>query len=87
MPTTTDRMSPESRDACFERWMNDHIAILYRVANAFAVGADRHDLMQELMVAVWKAVPAFRAESKPSVHLPRLAQRRADVETHPAELP
>lgn len=68
--------SPE-QDACFERWMADHIAILYRVAHAFAVGADRHDLMQELMLAVWKAVPEFRAEAKPSTFIYRVSHNAA----------
>ena len=70
-------MSPQERDACFERWMGDHLAILYRVANAFAVGADRHDLMQELLLAVWKAVPDFRAESKPSTFIYRVSHNAA----------
>lgn len=35
--------------------MADHIAILYRVVNGFADGDDRNDLMQEVMLAVWKA--------------------------------
>jgi RNA polymerase sigma-70 factor (ECF subfamily) len=68
--------SPE-QDACFERWMADHIAILYRVAHAFALGADRHDLMQELMLAVWKAVPEFRGESKPSTFIYRVSHNAA----------
>lgn len=70
-------MSPSERDACFERWMRDHLAILYRVANAFAVGADRQDLLQELLLAVWKAVPAFRGESKPSTFIYRVSHNAA----------
>jgi RNA polymerase sigma factor (sigma-70 family) len=70
-------MTSSEQDACFERWMRDHVAILYRVANAFALGADRHDLMQELMLAVWKAVPQFRGESKPSTFLYRVSHHAA----------
>lgn len=70
-------MTPKERDACFERWMEDHIGILYRVANAFATGADRHDLMQELMLAVWRAVPQFRGDSKPSTFLYRVSHHAA----------
>ena len=61
----------------FEAWMRDHIAILYRVANAFAWGADRHDLMQELMLAVWKAAPDFRGEAKASTFLYRVSHNTA----------
>ncbi len=57
--------------------MHDHIAILYRVANGFALGADRHDLMQELMIAVWKAVPEFRAEAKASTFIYRVSHNAA----------
>jgi DNA-directed RNA polymerase specialized sigma24 family protein len=61
----------------FEAWMRDHIAILYRVANAFAWGADRHDLMQELMLAVFQAAPDFRGEAKVSTFLYRVSHNRA----------
>jgi RNA polymerase sigma factor (sigma-70 family) len=57
--------------------MRDHIAILYRVANAFAWGADRHDLMQELLLAVWKAAPDFRGEAKASTFLYRVSHNTA----------
>jgi RNA polymerase sigma factor (sigma-70 family) len=70
-------MTRLEHDTCFERWMSDHIAILHRVAHAFALGADRHDLMQELMVAVWKAVPAFRGEAKPSTFIYRVSHHAA----------
>jgi RNA polymerase sigma factor (sigma-70 family) len=70
-------MTRPEHDACFERWMSDHIAILHRVAHAFALGADRLDLMQELMVAVWKAVPAFRGEAKPSTFIYRVSHHAA----------
>ena len=70
-------MTPSERDACFERWMRDHIAILFRVANAFADGADRHDLIQEMLIAVWKAAPEFRAEAKPSTFIYRVSHNAA----------
>lgn len=70
-------MSPAEQHACFDRWMADHPGILHRVANAFAEGADRHDLLQELMLAVWKAVPAFRGGSAPSTFLYRVAHNAA----------
>ena len=70
-------MSPEERDACFEVWIRDHAAILYRVAHAFADGADRHDLMQELLLAVWNGLPDFRGESKPSTFIYRVSHNAA----------
>jgi RNA polymerase sigma factor (sigma-70 family) len=70
-------MNTAEQDARFEDWMRDHAAILYKVANAFAQGADRSDLMQELMLAVWKAVPAFRGEAKPSTFIYRVSHNAA----------
>ena len=57
--------------------MADHIAILYRVVNGFAEGDDRNDLMQEVMLAVWNAIPHFRAQSKPTTFLYRVSHNAA----------
>ena len=62
---------------CFERWMADHIAILHRVVNGFATGADRRDLMQEVMLAIWKAIPSFRALAQPSTFIYRVSHNAA----------
>ena len=57
--------------------MRDHGTILHHVANGFAEGADRQDLMQELMLAVWKSIPSFRAEAQPSTYIYRVAHHAA----------
>ena len=51
--------------------------MLHHVANGFAEGADRHDLMQELLLAVWRAVPAFRKSARPSTFIYRVAHNAA----------
>jgi RNA polymerase sigma-70 factor (ECF subfamily) len=61
----------------FDAWLGEHVAILHRVANGFAAGDDRKDLMQELMLAVWRAVPAFAGGSKPSTFIYRVAHNAA----------
>ena len=70
-------MDLKHQHECFERWMADHIAILYRVVNVFAEGDDRNDLMQEVMLAVWHAIPRFRAESKLTTFLYRVSHNAA----------
>lgn len=70
-------MTTQEQHACFDRWMADHPGILHRVANAFAEGADRSDLLQELMLAVWKAIPAFRGEAQASTYMYRVAHHAA----------
>ena len=70
-------MTTEERNARFEDWIAAHGPLLHHVANGFAAGADRHDLMQELLLAVWKAVPTFRQDAKPSTFLYRVTHNVA----------
>lgn len=61
----------------FESWMTKHSAILFRVVNGFAEGDDRKDLMQEVMLAVWKSVPSFRGDAQPTTFLYRVSHNTA----------
>jgi len=65
------------RDEVFKGWMQAHLGVLHRVSRAFAAGADQHDLMQELMLAVWRAAPMFRGESAESTFIFRVAHNAA----------
>jgi RNA polymerase sigma factor (sigma-70 family) len=62
---------------CFNAWMRDHARILHHVANGFAAGTDRDDLLQELMLAWWRAIPAFEGGSKSSTFIYRVAHNAA----------
>lgn len=70
-------MSPAAHHALFAAWLRDHAGLLHRVANAFATGTDRDDLMQELLLALWRAVPVFAGASKPSTFIHRVAHNAA----------
>jgi RNA polymerase sigma-70 factor (ECF subfamily) len=70
-------MDTRAQQATFDAWLQEHAAILHHVANGFASGADRHDLMQELMLALWRAIPAFRAEARPSTFIFRVTHNAA----------
>ena len=70
-------MKATEQQSIFDAWMRDYAGILHHVANAFATGADRHDLMQELMLAVWRAIPAFRSASLPSTFIYRVTHNAA----------
>jgi RNA polymerase sigma factor (sigma-70 family) len=61
----------------FAEWTRDHSAILHRVVNGFASGADRKDLLQEVLIAVWKSIPAFRAQAKATTYLYRVSHNAA----------
>lgn len=70
-------VTTDEQNACFAEWLNAHAAVLHHVANGFAEGADRHDLMQELLLAVWRAVPAFRSGARPSTFIYSVAHNAA----------
>lgn len=61
----------------FETWMGTHLGMLTRIARAFTTGADQHDLLQELMLAVWRAAPSFRGDAKESTFIYRVAHNAA----------
>lgn len=61
----------------FAEWTHDHSAILYRVVNGFANGVDRNDLLQEILLAVWKSIPVFRGQAKASTYLYRVCHNAA----------
>jgi RNA polymerase sigma factor (sigma-70 family) len=56
----------------FADWSREHGAILHHVVNGFAAGDDRNDLLQEVLLAVWKSIPAFRGQAKPTTYLYRV---------------
>ncbi|PSJ38619.1 RNA polymerase sigma factor [Allosphingosinicella deserti] len=61
----------------FADWMRVHLGILQRISRAFADPADQHDLLQELMIAVWKAAPAYRGDAAAATFVYRVAHNRA----------
>jgi RNA polymerase sigma factor (sigma-70 family) len=61
----------------FADWMREHSAILHHVVNGFAAGDDRKDLLQEVLLAVWKSIPAFRQQAKPATYLYRVSHNAA----------
>jgi RNA polymerase sigma-70 factor (ECF subfamily) len=70
-------MNSTWQQTTFDAWLRDYAGILHHVANGFATGADRHDLMQELMLSLWRAAPAYRAESLPSTFIYRVTHNAA----------
>ena len=70
-------MRLEDQKRVFAGWLREHAAILHHVAHAFAVGADRHDLMQELMLTLWRATPKFRGDARVSTFIYRVAHSAA----------
>jgi RNA polymerase sigma factor (sigma-70 family) len=68
----------KDQERLLERWANAHVGILRKVARAFARDADdQADLIQELLHALWLALPGFRGESSSATFVYRVAHNRA----------
>jgi RNA polymerase sigma-70 factor (ECF subfamily) len=65
------------RNEAFADWLEPHLAALRRISRAFAPPADQHDLLQELMVAVWRAWPRFEDRSAATTFVYRVAHNTA----------
>ncbi len=62
----------------FDSLMAENGPALFRLAGGFtSTPADRDDLFQEMVLAVWQALPSFRGESSPRTYLFRIARNRA----------
>ena len=70
-------MNKQEQQAHFDCWLREHGAILHHITRGFASGDDCNDLMQELLLAMWKAIPAFRQGSKVSTFLYRVSHNAA----------
>lgn len=67
----------QQREKLFRLWVSEHERILLHVASGFADGADRDDLLQEILLGLWQALPAFRGDAKPATFIYRVAQNVA----------
>jgi RNA polymerase sigma-70 factor (ECF subfamily) len=60
--------------ATLRRWLDDHRGILVRISRAYAVDAgDVDDLQQEILLALWRSLPSFRGDAKPSTWIFQVA--------------
>ena len=64
-------------DPAFERIVRTHGDALSRVAWGYVDNAaDHDDLLQDILVAIWRALPRFRAESSERTFVFRVAHNR-----------
>ncbi len=71
-------MTRQDQHETFQQWLTDHSGILHKVARSYADrDADRDDLLQEIQLALWHAIPGFRSGSKASTYVYRIALNRA----------
>jgi RNA polymerase sigma-70 factor (ECF subfamily) len=62
----------------FERIVADYGALITRIAMSYeADPALREDLSQQILLAVWQALPSYRADASLKTFIARIAQNRA----------
>jgi RNA polymerase sigma-70 factor (ECF subfamily) len=73
-------MTSLEQETIFRRWLSEHQGLLRRVVRSFAASAaDQEDLLQEILLQAWIALPSFRGDSKETTWLYRLAFNTAMV--------
>src|SRR5688572_3851732 len=71
-------MSPESREDRCVRLLHEHDRALRRLAASYERDPGRQqDLVQDIWLAVWQALPRFRGESSERTFIFRIAHNRA----------
>src|SRR5690348_2146497 len=67
-------------DDAFDRIVREHGQALSRVAWGYVdSAADHQDLMQDVLIAIWQALPRFRGASSEKTFIFRVAQNRAST--------
>ena len=65
-------------DALFKQVVGDHMGILLKTAHGFtASAADRDDLVQEMLLGIWQALPNYNRTCQLSTFIYRVAHNRA----------
>jgi len=72
-------MAPEPpRDALFRRVATDFTGLISRIALSYeADPALRRDLIQDILLAIWMALPAYRGAASLKTFVASIAQKRA----------
>lgn len=67
-------MSGIGNIAAFQELIEQHRGILYKVARAYCpLEEERQDLIQEMMIQIWQALPRYNAQYKSSTWIYRIA--------------
>lgn len=73
-----DQTARADREELYHRVLAEYRSAIRRIAFVYARSAsDRDDLMQDIAIALWQSLPAFRNESSLKTFIFRIAQNRA----------
>lgn len=71
-------MLDSERDTLFRNWLDAHSAAVLKVARAYTLTAeDCQDLVQEILLQVWRSLPSFQGASSPATWSYRVALNTA----------
>ena len=71
-------MLESERNRIVEEWIEEHSAILFKVARAYGTSrADSDDLFQEIALQLWRSVDAFRNDCAVATWIYRVALNKA----------
>lgn len=76
----TNLVMPASsnHDALFALWVEEHRGILVKIMRVYAPApADAADLQQELLLQIWRALPSYSGQAKPSTWVYRVCLNTA----------
>jgi len=75
---TGDQALERDRQELFKGWVHNCSGLMLKVARAFALtDADRQDLIQEILLQLWRSVPRFEGKAKGSTWVYRVAMNTA----------
>lgn len=75
--TPADAQSTETAAAAFERLLDAHGAAMGRLARRYADGEDWRDLLQEMRLQLWRALPGFEGRASTATWVYRVALNTA----------
>ena len=73
-----DEALARDQQELFKQWVHDCSGLMLKVARAFApTDADRQDLIQEILLQLWRSAPRFEGKAKSSTWVYRVAMNTA----------
>ena len=71
-------MGHEDPESLFSRWLTEHGGAILKVARAYTLTSeDCQDLVQEILLQVWRSLPQFQGKASPSTWFYRVALNTA----------
>jgi RNA polymerase sigma-70 factor (ECF subfamily) len=71
-------LSDADLDTLFRRWLDEHAAAVWKIARAYTASAeDCQDLVQEILLQVWRSLPQFNGRSSAATWAYRVALNTA----------